>query len=78
MNMTHFAQITGSLESLERFCQTNEGPVCDASNMPFFGTIKSLSENTREHFAYLFDDHYMIRSLSSIAGDPEQRINRVR
>ena len=44
-------------------------PVCDASNMTFFGTNLSLPGNQREHLAYLFDNNFNMSSSSTVAVD---------
>jgi arginase len=73
MNMTHLVQSPGSLESMKQFSQPNGDSVCTASNMVLFGTNKSLPANTREHFAYLFDNNYKVVTSSSIVKESEER-----
>lgn len=67
MNMAHLIRLPGALKSMEQFSRPSGEPVCDASNIVFFGTNMSLPGNKPEHFAYLLDNNYKAVSSASVA-----------
>ena len=73
MTLTHLIGRKGALESMREFSREDGSPVCDANNTVLFGINMAHHRNTREHFAYLFDNGYKVVSSSSIARDPVQR-----
>lgn len=74
MNMTHLTFCSPhSLPAMRQFSRPDESPVCDSSNTVLFGTNMRLQSNTRDHFAYLFDNNYKVVSSTSIAQNPKQR-----
>lgn len=73
MNMTHLLRTSGAMQRMEQFSRPSGEPLCDASNIVFFGINMSASGNKPEHFAYLFDNNYKVVSSASVAHDPQQR-----
>ena len=73
MTMTHLIGREGALDSMKDFSRNDGAPVCNASNTVLFGINMAHHGNTRDHFAYLFDNGYKVVSSSSIAKDPVQR-----
>ncbi|KAH7382450.1 hypothetical protein DE146DRAFT_227451 [Phaeosphaeria sp. MPI-PUGE-AT-0046c] len=73
MNMTHLVQNPGCLKRMKQFSRLDGSPVCSSENTVFFGTNMELQSNTRDHFAWLFDNNYKVVSSTSIAKQPEQR-----
>lgn len=73
MNMTHLVQNPGCLPRMRQFDRPGGSPVCNSTNTVLFGTNMALQGNTREHFAWLFDNNYKVVTSSSVAKAPEQR-----
>lgn len=73
MNMTHLIRNPGALKRMDQFSRPSGEPVCDAFNIVMFGVNMSLAGNTREHFAFLFDNGYKVISSISVANAPEQQ-----
>lgn len=73
MNMTHLVQTPGCLEPMKQFSRPDGSPVCNGENTVLFGTNMALQGNTRDHFAWLFDNNYKVVSSASVAKEPEQR-----
>ncbi|KAH7062908.1 hypothetical protein BKA63DRAFT_188909 [Paraphoma chrysanthemicola] len=70
MNMTHLVRNPGALESMRKFARPDGEAVCDYQNTVFFGTNMSLSSNTRDHFAYLFEEGYKVVPSVAVARAP--------
>ena len=72
MNTTNLIRKPGGLPSMGEFSRPAGEPVCDASNMVFFGTNMQNSGNTREHLSYLFQHQYRLIGSSVVANEPEK------
>jgi hypothetical protein len=56
---------------MKQFSRPDEKPVCDSSNMIFFGTNMQDSGNRREHFGYLLDNGSKVVSSQAVASEPK-------
>lgn len=76
MTSTHLLGLSGALPEMRRFSRDTDStspeitPVCDASNMAFFGTNLASAGNKKEHLGYLFDGGFNLTSSRSVALDP--------
>lgn len=58
---------------MKQFTRQDGKAVCDANNTVLFGTNMNLPGNTRDHFAYLFDNNFKVVTAASIAQNPVDR-----
>ncbi|KAH7034555.1 uncharacterized protein B0I36DRAFT_360069 [Microdochium trichocladiopsis] len=79
MNCANLLGFPGTLESMKQFSRAHGGgfnPVCDSSNLVFFGTNMTAGAcpgNKTEHFAHLFDNNFKVVSAASVERDPAGR-----